>query len=114
MSGADIVNKARGFVNNISYKFGGDSPSKGFDCSGLVKYVYKQVTGKDLPHSTGALINMGDQVSKDNLQLGDLVFPSSGHVGIFSGNNKFIHAPGDGQKVQEANIYAFLTARRLI
>ena len=114
MSGADIVNKAREFVNNISYKSRGESPSKGFDCSGLVKYVYNKVTGMNLPHSTGSLIGMGKKVSKNDLQLGDLVFPSSGHVGIFSGNNKFIHAPGDGQKVQEANIYAFLTARRLI
>ena len=114
MSGDDIANKAREYVNQISYKFGGDSPSKGFDCSGLVKYVYKEVTGQNLPHSTGSLINLGKQVSKDNLQPGDLVFPSSGHVDIYSGNNNFIHAPCDGQTVKEANIYAFHTVRRLI
>ena len=114
MSGAAIVAEARKYVGVTNYKWGGESPTDGFDCSGLVKYVYKVVTGKDLPHYTGSLITMGTQVSKSNLQLGDLVFPSTSHVGIYSGNGNFIHAPGEGKKVKEASIYAFHTGRRLL
>ena len=114
MSGSSIVDEARKYVDVTSYKWGGESPSEGFDCSGLVKYCYKVVTGMDLPHSTGSLITMGTKVSKSDLQLGDLVFPSTSHVGIYSGNGNFIHAPGDGKKVKEASIYAFHTGRRIL
>ena len=112
MSGAAIVAEARKYLG-VPYVWAGESPS-GFDCSGLVKYVYQRVTGRVLPHSTSELIRMGSAVSQSNLQLGDLVFPSEGHVGIFSGNGKFIHAPKTGDVVKEANIYAFHTARRLL
>jgi cell wall-associated NlpC family hydrolase len=81
------------------YVWGGASPG-GFDCSGLVVYVFSQV-GVSLPHSTYALWNVGVPVSYDQLQAGDLVFFSGlGHMGIYVGNGMFIHAPHTGDVVK--------------
>ena len=74
------------------YVWGGSSPG-GYDCSGLVAYVYSQV-GVSLPHYTGAQWNVGVPVSRDDLQPGDLVFfDGLGHVGLYIGGGQFIHAP---------------------
>jgi len=81
------------------YVWGGASPS-GFDCSGLVVYVFSQV-GVSLPHSTYALWNVGVPVSYDQLQAGDLVFfYGLGHMGIYIGNGMFIHSPHTGDVVK--------------
>jgi cell wall-associated NlpC family hydrolase len=81
------------------YVWGGASPG-GFDCSGLVVYVFSQV-GVSLPHSTYALWNVGVPVSYDQLQAGDLVFFSGlGHMGIYVGNGMFIHSPHTGDVVK--------------
>ena len=93
------------------YVYGGAAPG-GFDCSGLVQYCYGKV-GVSLPRTTGGQINAGTSVSQANLKVGDLVFPSSGHVGLYTGNGKFIHAPKTGDVVKEANVYAFYAGRRV-
>jgi cell wall-associated NlpC family hydrolase len=99
------------------YVWGGASPS-GFDCSGLVMYVFAQV-GVSLPHSSYAQYGMGSPVSRDQLQPGDLVFfDGLGHVGIYVGGGSFIHAPHTGDVVKISSIsgwYAstFVGARRL-
>jgi cell wall-associated NlpC family hydrolase len=81
------------------YVWGGASPG-GFDCSGLVSYVYAQV-GVSLPHYTGAQWNVGVPVSRGDLQAGDLVFfDGLGHVGIYIGGGQFIHAPHTGDVVK--------------
>ena len=83
------------------YVYGGASPG-GFDCSGLVMYVYAQV-GVSLPHYTVAQYNYPDSVSvsRSQLQPGDLVFFAGlGHVGIYVGNGQFIHAPHTGDVVR--------------
>ena len=85
-----------------------------FDCSGLVVYVYKKALGINLPHKASQLMTKGTKVSRENLKPGDLVFPSDHHVGIYTGNGKFIHAPHEGEKVKEVPIYSFYTARRII
>jgi cell wall-associated NlpC family hydrolase len=87
----------------VPYVWGGASPS-GFDCSGLVMYVYAQM-GVSLPHYTGAQWNVGVPVSRSDLEPGDLVFfDGLGHVGIYIGGGQFIHAPHSGTVVQISSL----------
>jgi cell wall-associated NlpC family hydrolase len=101
----------------VPYRWGGASPS-GFDCSGLVMYVFAQV-GVSLPHSSYAQYGMGTPVSRDQLQPGDLVFfDGLGHVGIYVGGGSFIHAPHTGDVVKISSMtgwYAstYVGARRI-
>lgn len=90
----DIQNVSQKY-KGIRYKYGGTT-TKGFDCSGYVQFVYKQL-GVKLDRSTSAMYSKGTSVKKANLQVGDLVFFKTtsakvGHVGIYIGNNKFIHS----------------------
>ncbi|MEN3352408.1 MAG: hypothetical protein V7640_566 [Betaproteobacteria bacterium] len=88
----------------VRYRYGGSSPQYGFDCSGFVRYVYRQ-TGIRLPRTTEAMSEMGLALRKSELKPGDLVFfdtrhkPFS-HVGIYVGGHRFIHAPASGGAVQ--------------
>jgi peptidoglycan DL-endopeptidase CwlO len=101
----------------VPYRWGGASPS-GFDCSGLVMYVYAQV-GVSLPHSSYAQYGAGVPVSRSQLQPGDLVFFNGlGHVGIYIGGNQMIHAPHTGDVVKISSLtgwYAseYVGARRI-
>lgn len=79
------------------YRKGGISPEHGFDCSGFVRYVFEHVEGVALPHSARALSLLGEKIGKADLQPGDLVFfrimrHTISHVGIYLGDNRFIHA----------------------
>jgi cell wall-associated NlpC family hydrolase len=97
------------------YVWAGSGPDT-FDCSGLVMWAFGQAGRPGLPHSTYSLINMGVEVPLDQLQVGDLVFPSHiGHVGIYVGNNSFVHAPssGDVVKVTSLSDYSISRARRI-
>ena len=102
----------------IPYRYGGASPSTGFDCSGFVMYVYAQV-GVSLPHNAAMQYGYGSSVSRANLQPGDLVFFNGlGHNGIYIGGNQFIHSPHTGDVVKISSItgwYAstYYGARRL-
>ncbi|MEU7875310.1 C40 family peptidase [Dactylosporangium sp. NPDC049140] len=93
------------------YPFGSTGPDA-FDCSGLVVAAYR---GLDLalPRSTGGLAGVGRPVSRGELQPGDLVFPSSGHVGIYIGGGRMVHASTERGGVKISNIYAFRFARRV-
>ncbi len=96
--GQAIASYARQFVG-VPYQWAGSSP-RGFDCSGLVAYVYGHF-GMNLPHSSYSMYGMGQAVSSANLAPGDLVFfntngPGASHVGIFLGGNQFISAQGSG------------------
>jgi peptidoglycan DL-endopeptidase CwlO len=101
----------------VPYRWGGASPS-GFDCSGLVMYVFAQI-GVPLPHSSYAMFGMGTPVSISQLQPGDLVFFSgASHMGIYIGGGQFIHAPhtGDVVKISSLSGYyasAFAGGRRI-
>ncbi len=101
--GGDVVSIAMQYLGT-PYVWGGASPG-GFDCSGLVVYVFAQV-GISLPHYTGALWNVGTPVSSDQLQPGDLVFfYGLGHMGIYIGGGQFIHAPHTGDVVKISSMY---------
>lgn len=109
-----IVEYARTLIG-IPYVWGGFDPNKhgGVDCSGLVVYCANQCGYSMSRETTKTLINMGTEVSRDELQIGDLIFPTSSHVGFYSGNGKFLHAPKPGDKVKEVDIYGFWRARRI-
>jgi cell wall-associated NlpC family hydrolase len=83
----------------VPYVYGGASPG-GFDCSGLVMWVYGRL-GISLPHNAAALYGTGRPVSSAHLQPGDLVFfHGLGHVGIYIGHGRMIHAPQTGERVE--------------
>ena len=83
----------------VPYSYGGASPA-GYDCSGLVMWVYGRL-GVTLPHNAAALYDVGDPVPSEKLRPGDLVFFSGlGHVGLYVGDGKMIHAPQSGERVE--------------
>ena len=93
----------------VHYKYGGNSPETGIDCSGLVRYVFKEAWGTTLPRTSLELSRVGEEVERDELQPGDLVFYNTrrrnySHVGIYLGDNKFIHAPSSGKTVRIDNM----------
>lgn len=94
------------------YRWAADGPGS-YDCSGLVVAAFRRV-GLSLPHQTGGLVGRGRKVSRAQLQPGDIVFPSSGHVGIYLGRGRMVHAPKPGDHVRVAAMYDFWTARRLL
>ncbi|HET7031866.1 MAG TPA: C40 family peptidase [Casimicrobiaceae bacterium] len=109
----------------IRYKWGGNTPSTGLDCSGLVRYVFQKVTGVTLPRTAKEMSRLGEQVSVPELQPGDLVFFDTrrfafSHVGIYLGDNRFVHAPRQGREVEVATLDSsfwqkrFNGARRMI
>jgi cell wall-associated NlpC family hydrolase len=88
----------------VNYKYGSDSPDRGFDCSGLVSHVFREVAGVVLPRNSQSLSKVGAKVEKTELQPGDLVFFNTrrrafSHVGIYIGDARFVHAPSRGGEV---------------
>jgi cell wall-associated NlpC family hydrolase len=123
------------------YRWGGDDPDEGFDCSGLVSFVFRETAGVDLPRTAREQIGGGRQVARALLQVGDLVFfrgttratgsvrvvhgrrvaarPVVSHVGIYIGGNRFVHAPSRGESVRVDSLAGywamhFAGARRYI
>ena len=84
----------------VPYRWGGESPSSGFDCSGLVRWAYGRV-GVDLPHSSYALYGEGRRIAESRLEPGDLLFfEGLGHVGLYLGRGRMVHAPQTGRDVE--------------
>ena len=99
----DAVEHALNFIG-IRYRRGGSSPETGFDCSGFVTHVFREI-GTILPRSSKEISRNGESVTKSELQPGDLVFFNTmrrtfSHVGIYLGNNQFVHAPASGGEVR--------------
>jgi len=121
---AEVVFRALSLLG-VNYRFGGNSPTSGLDCSGLVRLVYSEVTGLILPRRSDEMSRVGGSIDKSELQPGDLVFFNTlrmpfSHVGIFIGNGQFVHSPSSGSTVRVENMNLsywqsrFNGARRLI
>ncbi|AOE84358.1 C40 family peptidase [Pseudomonas sp. TCU-HL1] len=122
----DVLFRALGLVGT-PYRWGGNTPDSGFDCSGLIGYVYRDAVGISLPRSTRELIAMrAPSIGVNALQSGDLVFFATNgggqvsHAGIYVGEGRFVHAPRTGGTVRLdslSNSYwqrSYLSAKRVI
>ena len=101
---SELVVSAMGFLG-VPYKRGGTSSDTGFDCSGFVRAMYQQTIGLILPRTAGQQAAATQQIDPSELKPGDLVFFNTlrrafSHVGIYVGDNKFIHAPKPGAQVR--------------
>jgi cell wall-associated NlpC family hydrolase len=103
-SAQDLAIYALGLIG-VDYRYGGSSPEHGLDCSGLVRYVFQEVVGVTLPRTAREMARLGGRVAPGDLQAGDLVFFNTrsspfSHVGIYLGDDRFIHAPHRGGEVE--------------
>jgi cell wall-associated NlpC family hydrolase len=119
-SGVDPLSRAeraaRAAVGEVGvpYRWGGESPATGFDCSGLVRWAYGRV-GVDLPHSSYALSGVGRSVPASRLAVGDiLLFDGLGHVGLYVGKGRMVHAPETGRNVEVVALAATGYGPRLV
>ncbi|UXY14018.1 C40 family peptidase [Chitiniphilus purpureus] len=93
----------------VKYRWGGNDPESGLDCSGFVRYVFQSALNIALPHNALAMSRLGANVERDDLRPGDLVFFNTlgrafSHVGIYLGDDRFIHSPRAGRSVEVQNI----------
>ncbi len=100
----DVIDQAVDLLG-IPYRWGGSTPESGFDCSGFVGHVFRTGLGLILPRSAIELSKAGEPVATDELKPGDLVFFNTmrrafSHVGIYLGDNQFVHAPRAGERVR--------------
>jgi len=120
----DLAIYALGLIG-VDYRFGGTTPERGLDCSGLVRYVFQQVTGLMLPRTSQEISRLGAKIPLAELMPGDLVFFNThrlqfSHVGIYLGEDRFIHAPRQGGEVEVVTLSKvywqkhFDGARRLV
>jgi hypothetical protein len=114
--GAEVVFRALSLLG-VHYRFGGNTPETGLDCSGLVRLVYQDTLGLPLPRRSEEISRVGPAVAPSELQPGDLVFFNTlrrafSHVGIYIGNNQFVHAPSSGGSIRVENLGADYWTRR--
>jgi cell wall-associated NlpC family hydrolase len=115
---ATVVRFARHYLG-VPYSYGGTSPTSGFDCSGFTRFVYAHF-GIALPHYSGAQFGIGRRVPRARLRPGDLLFfDGLGHVGLYVGRGRFIHAPHTGTRVSITTLSGWYAgqydgARRLL
>lgn len=120
----DVAVFALGLIG-VDYRYGGNTPDAGLDCSGLVRYVFQEVTGTTLPRTAKEMSRLGSKVAPADLAPGDLVFFNTrrlafSHVGVYLGDGRFIHAPSAGGEVHVSTLsqhywkQRFDGARRLV
>lgn len=120
--GADVALNALALLNS-PYRYGGAHPSTGFDCSGLVFYVFQPQTATPIPRQSGEQARLGRAIALNQLEAGDLVFfntlgKANSHVGIYIGDGNFINAPSSGGHVRIDSLHnpyfkqRFTAARR--
>ena len=123
---ADVLFRAIGLVGT-PYVWGGNTPSSGFDCSGLIGFVYNDAAGVRLPRTTQQMAQMkGKRVPRNKLRSGDIIFFSTAgrgrvsHAGIYVGDGRFVHAPSLGGTVRLDSVNskywskAYLQAKRVL
>ena len=100
------------------YRYGGNTPASGFDCSGLIGYVYRERASVSAPRTVSAMSGWGQPVPKASAQTGDLVVfglgSSSTHAGIYVGNGRFVHAPSTGGVVRLDHLGSTYWARQQV
>jgi len=104
----DLLFSALGLIG-VKYKWGGNDPAQGLDCSGFVKYVFENSLKLTLPRTALQMSRVGEKVDRENLKPGDLVFFNTlkrqfSHVGIYLGDNRFVHAPRKGRRIEVVKI----------
>lgn len=104
MAASNVLIRAIGLVGT-PYRWGGNTPESGFDCSGLVAYVFRDMVNLSLPRNSRELaVWQASQIAMDQLRSGDLVFFGNdgaiSHVGIYVGDGRFVHAPSTGGTVR--------------
>jgi cell wall-associated NlpC family hydrolase len=114
---SDLAIHAIGLVG-VPYKWGGNTPAGGFDCSGLVVYVAYRAKGLKLPRTVAEMSRYGRDVDTDQRLPGDLIFFNTtghpfSHVGIYVGKNRFVHAPNEGGTVRIESLLSSYWAPRL-
>ncbi|WP_323120729.1 C40 family peptidase [Burkholderia alba] len=100
----DVVVGALNMIG-VRYRWGGNSPDSGLDCSGFVRYVFQDTLGMSLPRRAEEMSRVGEKVRMSELKPGDLVFFNTmrrtfSHVGIYIGDNKFVHSPSTGSTIR--------------
>ena len=118
----ELISNAMGFIG-VAYRFGGTSPT-GFDCSGFMQYVFRKAFAVNLPRTSASQASVGSYVSRSELRPGDMVFFRThgsriSHVGMYIGNDRFIHAPRTGKRIEITSLSSkywnarYATARRV-
>jgi cell wall-associated NlpC family hydrolase len=97
-------------LSDTPYRYGGNTPESGFDCSGFVRHVFKHTLGMSLPRTSHEMSLLGEAEKSTRLQPGDLVFYNTmhknySHVGIYLGEGKFVHSPRAGSSVRVENMH---------
>ncbi|HEX7913482.1 MAG TPA: C40 family peptidase [Paraburkholderia sp.] len=100
----DVVVGALNMIG-VRYRWGGNTPDSGLDCSGFVRYVFQDTLGMALPRRAEEMSRVGEKVRVSDLKPGDLVFFNTmrrtfSHVGIYIGDNKFVHSPSTGSTIR--------------
>lgn len=119
-----LIAKAKTLIG-LPYRFGGTSPVSGFDCSGFMQYIYKHTANVDLPRRSEDMASVGQRISREALKAGDMVFfkthgSAISHVGMYIGENRFIHAPRTGKSIEITSLgnsywtKTYATARRVL
>ena len=104
-SADELIGSAMGLLG-VAYRYGGTSASTGFDCSGFMQHIFRRSMGLNLPRTSAEQAKMGVGVSRGELQPGDMVFFRTmgrgriSHVGLYIGNDRFIHAPRTGKRIE--------------
>lgn len=104
-SADELIRSAMGLLG-VAYRYGGNSANTGFDCSGFMQHIFRRTMGMSLPRTSAEQAKLGTHVNRSDLQPGDMVFFRTmgggriSHVGLYIGNNRFIHAPRSGKRIE--------------